>query len=69
MCGPSAPDDVPAAPMPRDGTQRAPVLALLLTGITVELPEPIRCSVLPAMAANPATSRNEIQALLCVWRT
>ena len=69
MCNPSAPDDGPKAPMPRDGTQRASFLALLLTSIAVKLPEPPRCSVLPARAPSPAASRNEIQALLCVWRT
>ncbi len=69
MCGPSAPADGPDAPMPRDGTQRAPFLALLLTSIAVKLPEPPRRSVLPAGAPSPGTSHNEIQALLCVWRT
>ena len=69
MCGPSAPVDGPAAPMPRDGTQRVPFLALWLTGIAVQLPEPTRYAVRPARAPSPATARNEIQALLCVWRT
>ncbi len=69
MCGPGAPDDGPKAPMPREGTQRAPFLALLLTSIAVKLPEPPRRSVLPAGAPSPATSHNETQALLCVWRT
>ena len=69
MCGPSAPDNGPKAPLPRDGTQRAPFLALLLSSIAVKLPEPPRCSVLPAGVTSPATSHNEIQALLCVWRT
>ena len=69
MCGPSAPDDGPKAPLPRDGTQRAPFLALLLSSVAVKLPEPPRCSVLPAGVMSPATSHNETQALLCVWRT
>ncbi len=69
MCGPSAPDDGPEAPLPRDGTQRAPFLALLLTSIVVKLPEPTRSVVTQARTPSPGNSHNEIQALLCVWRT
>ena len=69
MCGPSAPADGPVAPMPRDGTQRVPFLALWLTSIVVKMPEPSRYAVPPVGAPSPGTSRNEIQALLCVWRT
>ncbi len=69
MCNPSASDDGPKAPLPRDGTQRAPFLALSLTSIAVRLPEPPRYSLLPARASSPATAHNETQALLCVWRT
>ena len=69
MCGPSAPDDGPVAPMPRDGTQRAPFLALWLPSIVVKMPEPSRYAVPPARAPSPGASHNEIQALLCVWQT
>ncbi len=69
MCGPNAPDDGPKAPLPRDGTQRAPFLALVLASITVVLPEPSRSAVTQPRTPSPGTSHNEIQALLCVWRT
>ncbi|TDJ59266.1 MAG: hypothetical protein E2O40_00285 [Planctomycetota bacterium] len=69
MCGPSVPDDGPKAPLPRDGTQRAPFLALVLSSIAVVLPEPSRSAVTQPGTPSPGTSHHEIQALLCVWRT
>ncbi len=69
MCGPSAPNDGPKAPLPRDGTQRAPFLALWLSSIAVKLPEPTWYAASPARTPRPVCSHNEIQALLCVWRT
>ena len=69
MCGPSAPDDGPEAPLPREGTQWAPFLALSVSSIAVKLPEPTRYALTQAGTPSPSTSHNEIQALLCVWRT
>jgi hypothetical protein len=69
MCGPGVPDDGSKAPLPRDGTQRAPFLALVLSNITVVLPEPSRAVLRQPGTPSPVTTHNEIQALLCVWRT
>ncbi len=59
----------PEAPLPRDGKKLTPLLALGLTGIAVTLPDPSRHALRPKAEPAPTTSHNEVQALLCVWRT
>ena len=58
----------PTAPPPRVGNDTA-FLALRPTAVVVKLSDPARHALRPTTQASPYASRNEAQALLCVWRT
>ena len=68
MCG-DASESRPAAPAPRQGKDRTPLLALPVTLLGTKLPNPVRYSLQPKPGRDSGASHNEIQALLCVWRT
>lgn len=71
MCaaGPDQPQRRPEAPAPRDGKNLAPLLALPLTGVVARRPDLARLALRPKAQPVPDKSHNEVQALLCVWRT
>ena len=71
MCNANSqdPEPGPMAPPTRNGKELAPFLALSLASVVAILPEPFRQPSRPKAQPSPTTSHNEVQALLCVWRT
>ena len=68
MCGDASEPTAPA-PAPREGKDRTTLLALTVTVVGTTLPNPVRYALRPMRDPDTGASHNEIQALLCVWRT
>ena len=66
---PGEPERLPDAPLPRDSSETAPFFASSATAMVVDLPDPARHAFSPKAEPRVHLSHNQVQALLCVWRT
>jgi hypothetical protein len=72
QCGVSpgdAPDRLPEAPLPRGGNETQPLFAQLEATQIVEISDSTSHAFATKAAPFVHRSHNQVQALLCVWRT